>query len=53
MWNLKIKKTQTNLFTKQKATHTHRKQTYGYQSGKGGGINSESGIHMYKLIYIK
>ena len=25
---------QTNLFTKQKQTHGHRKQTYGYQRGK-------------------
>ena len=25
-----------NLFTKQKQTHRHRKQTYGYQRGKGG-----------------
>ena len=24
-----------NLFTKQKYTHRHRKQTYGYQRGKG------------------
>ena len=24
-----------NLFTKQKQTHRHRKQTYGYQSGVG------------------
>ena len=24
-----------NLFTKQKQTHRHRKQTYGYQRGKG------------------
>ena len=23
-----------NLFTKQKQTHRHRKQTYGYQRGK-------------------
>ena len=31
---------QMNLFTKQKQTHRHRKQTYGYQMGKvGGGIN--------------
>ena len=38
MWNLK--KIQMNLFTKQKHTHRHRKQTYGYQRGKaGGGIN--------------
>ena len=25
-----------NLFTKQKQTHRHRKQTYGHQRGKGG-----------------
>ena len=25
-----------NLVTKQKQTHRHRKQTYGYQRGKGG-----------------
>ena len=25
-----------NLFTKQKETQRHRKQTYGYQRGKGG-----------------
>ena len=33
MWNLK-KMIQMNLLTKQKQTHRHRKQTYGYQSGK-------------------
>ena len=33
------KMTQMNLFTKRKQTHRHRKQTYGYQRGKGGGIN--------------
>ena len=27
---------QMNLFTKQKQTHRHRKQTYGYQRGRGG-----------------
>ena len=32
MWNLK-KMIQMNLFTKQKSTHRHRKQTYGYQRG--------------------
>ena len=38
MWNLKKKKMiQMNLFTKQKQTHRHRKQTYGYQRGKVGG----------------
>ena len=26
---------QINLFTKQKQTHRHGKQTYGYQRGKG------------------
>ena len=26
-----------NFFTKQKQTHRHRKQTYGYQRGKGRG----------------
>ena len=36
-----------NLFTKQKQTHRHRKQTYGYQREKGFGIN----IHL--LPYIK
>ena len=37
MWNLKKKKIQMNLFTKQKETHRDRKQTYGYQRGKGAG----------------
>ena len=32
---------QVNLFTKQKQTHGHRKQTYGYQRGKGGGGGGE------------
>ena len=35
MWNFK-KKIQMNLYTKQKWTHRHRKQTYGYQTGKWG-----------------
>ena len=35
MWNLQ-KRIQMNLFTKQKQTHRHRKQIYGYQRGKGG-----------------
>ena len=35
MWNLK---NDTNeLIYKQKQTHRHRKQTYGYQRGKGWG----------------
>ena len=37
MWNLK-KMIQMNLVTKQKQTHKHRKQTYGYQRGRGGGV---------------
>ena len=28
---------QMNLYTKQKQTHRHRKQTYVYQRGKVGG----------------
>ena len=27
-----------NLFTKQKQTHRHRKQTYGHQGERWGGI---------------
>ena len=34
MWNLK-KMVQMNLLLKQKQTHRHRKQIYGYQRGKG------------------
>ena len=30
---------QMTLFTKQKQTHGHRKQTYGYQRGKRGELN--------------
>ena len=36
MWNLK-KIIQIKLFTMQKQTHRHRKQTYGFQRGKGWG----------------
>ena len=36
MWNLKKKKkVQVNLFTKQKQSHTCKKQSYDYQGGKG------------------
>ena len=42
-----------NLFTKQKQTHRHRKQTYGYQKGSGGGINQEPEINIHTLVYIK
>ena len=34
MWNLKM--IQMNVFTKQKETHRHRKQNYGYQRRKWG-----------------
>ena len=34
MWNLKNKMIQLNLFTKQKQTHRHRKETQGYQRRK-------------------
>ena len=44
-----------NVFPKQKQTHTHRKQTYGYQRGSrvAGGMNWESQISRYSLLYIK
>ena len=43
-----------NLFTKQKQTHRHRKQIYGYQRGKGrGGISQEYEINIYTLLHIK
>ena len=50
MWSLK--KIQMNLFTKPKQTHRHRKQTYGYQRGRGG-VNWEFGINRYPVLYIK
>ena len=43
---------QTNLYTKQKLVHRHRRQTYGYQKGKEGGKNEESGINICTLLYI-
>ena len=36
MWNLKHR-IKIYLFTKQKKTHRHRRQIYGYQRGEGGG----------------
>ena len=37
---------QMNLYTRQKHTHRHRRQTYGSQRGKRGGeINQEYGIN--------
>ena len=44
---------ETNLFTKQKQTHRHRKQTDDYQKEKWqGGINQEFEIGRCKLTYI-
>ena len=42
-----------NLFTKQKQTHKHRKQTFDYQRGNGGGINQEWRINRQIPQYIK
>ena len=43
-----------NLFTKQKQTHRHRKQTYGCQRGEGSrdelGVWNEQ-IHTTKMIF--
>ena len=42
------------LYTKQKETHRHRKQTYDYQRGQGrGGKSWVYGINRYNLLYIK
>ena len=37
--NLATEQQEIHLFTKLKQTHGHWEQTYGYQRGKGGGIN--------------
>ena len=45
---------QMNLFTKQKQTHRHGKQTYGYQREQGrGGINQEFGIKIYTQLFME
>ena len=52
MWNLKKKKIQMNLFTKQKQNHKLREQTYGYQRGEGEGYLGSLGFtctHYYIL----
>ena len=36
-----------NLFPKQKETHKHRKQNYGYQTGRGELIRSSGLTHYY------
>lgn len=46
VWNLK-QIIQVNLHTKQKDIE-HK-----FRLGKGGGINQESGIKIYTLLYIK
>ena len=50
---LKLLYLQTNLLTEQKQTHRHRKQTYGCQRGKGGGINQEFGSNISTRLCIK
>ena len=47
------KMVQMNLFTKQRYSHSCRKQTYCYQGGKERGISWEVGIDIYTLLYIK
>ena len=42
---------QMNLFTKEKQTHRHRKQTYGYQMGKVAGRDKSLGL-TYTHYYI-
>ena len=42
-----------NLFTKQKQSYRCGKQSYGYQGGKGGGIDWEIGIDIYTLLCVK
>ena len=52
MWNLK-KMMQINLFTKQKQTHRHRKQIYGYQRGKRGEICWPPGECVCVFVYVR
>ena len=40
-----------NLFTKQIQIDRLREKTYGYQGGKGVGIDWEFRIDMYSLLY--
>ena len=44
---------QMYFFTRQKETHRLRERAYGYQRGKGGGINWEFGINRCTLLYKK
>ena len=46
--------TQMNLYIKQKQSHRHKKQIYGYQRRQRlRGTNYEYGINRYKLLYTK
>ena len=42
-----------NVFTKQKQTHGHRKQTQDYQRGKRCGGTKETGVNREKLLSYK
>ena len=42
-----------NLYTKQKQTHRHREQTYGYQGEEGSGIDWEFGVGRCKLLHLE
>ena len=48
MWNLK--QDTMNLCTKQEQVHTHRKQTYGHQRGRG--VNLEFGVTIHAELCI-
>ena len=45
--------TQLNLFTKQISTQRQKKEPYGYQAERWGGITQELGVDMYTLLKIK
>ena len=40
-----------NLNKKQKQTYRHRKQTYGYKRGSGGGIDQELRRNIHTTTY--
>ena len=48
-----LKKIHMNFYTKQKQTHRHRKQTYGYLKGRGSrGMNQEFGMNICIYYYM-
>ena len=51
--HVKSKKNDTNGLIYKTETYWQRKQIYGYQRGRYGGINEESEINIYTLLYIK